>query len=289
MKRINWISLKLLLITGITSIGILLTFLVVRASVQNDMVTDLNERLTQQGVPVQSITVQSRIPFQIEIVLETFSDATRITPEDSWHKHLAFREAALSYRFGFRLHSFTLVLVNAQGETVDWDQTYLHPESPSQQPFLSDPSKLDNDATEQLVLEQLDFYGTTVDELKVSTGAGVRNDVQTLEIRLSAPDLLAANKAIPGFMASLFSLLYDINDESEATQIAICRVWIVDDTDQILLRYLYDLEVGRHTWGIADGVTKDWFPHPEPEHTTFTPTAVPPAYPPPSPNPTSYP
>ena len=103
----------------------------------------------------------------------------------------------------------------------------------------------------------------TVDELTVTTGAGSDQDVQSLSTaHLTTPNLQTANRAIPSFIGSLKSRLGKVNQESDYSLVAICRLWIQDSSGSVLLDYLYDLQLGKETWGMAQGVTQDWFPHP---------------------------
>jgi len=245
---------------------------VIRVRAQNDIISELNDRLVEQKVPVKSVVVQSRIPFQIEITIQP-SAAKGISSDETWITHLAYREASLSHRYGLYLDAFILVFLNEKGEIIGWEQTFLYPEDPSRQPFPSDATKLNNEKTEELMMESLNFYGMTLDELNASTGAGSRDDVQTLVIRLSVQDIDTANKAIPGFMGSILSQLERINAESEASKIAILRIWVVDGTGQVLLKYIYDLEVGRHIIKVADGITADLYPQP-PVIEVQTPTPI---------------
>lgn len=266
MKNNSRSGVRFWLMLSLAAIGLSLAFLVVQVNAQNEIVAALTERLTKQGVPVKDITVQNRMPFQIEITLQSSSGEAIRAPEDFWYKHLVWREAALAHRLGFRLHSFTLILLNAQGEILSWDQIYLYPDDLAQQSFPPDPSELDDKATKRLITDRINLYGMSIDSVEVSTGVGAYDDVQMLVIQLSVQDIQIANRALPQFMPSLRPLLEGINAEP-GTRVAICRIELIDSKGRLLLEYLWDLEIGRHTWHIADDLTKDWFPHPAPEET----------------------
>jgi hypothetical protein len=257
----------------------ILSVLEVRA--QDDLVNELNMRLNQLEVPVKSINVDSRVPFQITITLQSTTAGDHRTEEDSMNEYMAYREAILARKFGLNLDSFIVGLINIDGDVIDWKQRFLTFQLIN--PYFSVPKNLDNQATEALLREQLDFQDLTVGELTVTTGAGSAQDVQSVLIWLSATDLQTANRAIPNIIGMLINQLNKINQESNYSLIAVCRLWVTDDNGNILLRYMYDLELGMQKWGIAPGVTKDWFPHPyaTPTPTPIRPTATPDSYPPP--------
>ncbi len=280
---ILWLK-KYWLIIPILIILIFSTLSVFEVRAQEDLVTELDRRLAQLEVPVKSIIVDSRLPFQITITLQSTTSEDHRTEEDAWNEYLAEREATLAHKFGLNLDNFILILINQQGETINWSQIYLDPQyTYAYRQFSSGNKNLDNQATETLLREQLDFEGLIVDELTVTSGAGTEQDVQSVSIRLSAPSLQAANRAIPDLVWSLMNQLKKINQESDYSLIAVYRLWITDNNGNVLLSYLNDLELGSQMWGTAPGVTKDWFPHPpeSPTPTPIRPTATPPSYPPP--------
>jgi hypothetical protein len=268
----------ILLVSGLTII-LLLLIVGLKVKSKNDLISELRARLVQSGVPVRSITVDSRIPFQITIILQSTGAGDRRTEDDVWNEHLAIRESSLAHKFGLNLDGFTLVLINQQGETIDWSQIgpgSLNPQSLAYRQFSSGTKELDNQATEALLREQLDFRGMAVDELTVTTGVGSELDVQSVSIRLSTLNLQTANPAIPAIIGSLKNGLNKVNQESDYSQVAICRLWILDSSGNILLSYNYDLELGSEWWGMAPGITQDWFPHPiETPAKTSTPHSYP--------------
>ncbi len=260
------------------------TLSVLEVWAQEDLVTELNHRFIQLGVPVKDVVVANRLPFQITIILQSNTTGDQRTAEDASNEYLAEREATLAHKFGLNLDSFIITLVNKQGKEINWSEIFLDPRYINKiRQFSSANKHLDNQATETLLKDQLDFQGLAVDELTVTTGVGSEQDVQSVSIRLSAPSLEATNRAIPDLIGSLMNRLKKINRESDSTLVAVCRLWILDSTGNILLSYLYDLELESQTWGMAPGVTNDWFPHPEgmPTIAPILPTATPASYPPP--------
>ena len=266
-------------IIPVTLILIFSVLSVMEVKAQEDLVTELNTRLTQLGVPVKDVSIDSRVPFQITIILQSSTTADHRTDEDALNEYLAYREAYLAHKFGLTLDSFAISLVNVNGDVIGWEQRFLTLRYTN--PDFSAPKNLDNQATESLLREQLDFQGLQIDELTVTTGAGSEQDVQTVSIRLTASSLQAANAAIPGMIGTLISHLSKINRESDVSLIAVCRLWVTDNNGDILLSYLYDLELGLQQWGMAPGVTDDWFPHPVETYSPppVLPTLTPPSYP----------
>jgi hypothetical protein len=272
----------LYLFGAIITIVLLSALWVIQVKAQGEIVTDLTNRLSDQSVPVKSVIVQSRIPFQIAITLQSASAIDRSNPEDLWFLFVAKREATLSYKRSFLLRSYTLILENSKGEVIDYEQAFLSPDDPSQQPFP--PSKIDEGVITELVANQLNLYGFTLESLSVSPGAGSSSTVNTLLLKMSVSDVQTANQYLTDFMIALQPLLEEINAKDGAG-IAVCRLWLRDEKGDLLLEYILDMEIHRRSWWMADGLTKEWFPHP-PEDNMGTATSTPiDAYPNPKQNP----
>ena len=274
----HWLK-KYWLIIPVILILIFLVLSVMKANAQEDLVTELTIRLTRLGVPVNDVIIDSKVPFQITIILQSSTTGNHGTDEDALNEYMAYREAYLADKFGLTLDSFIISLVNINGDVIGWEQRFLTLRYTN--PDISAPKNLDSQATETLLREQLDFQGLQIDELTVTTGAGSEQDVQTVSIRLTASSLQAANTAIPDLIGTLISQLSKINQESDVALIAVCRLWVTGDNGDILLSYLYDLELGLQQWGMAPGVTDNWFPHPVETYSPppVFPTLTPPSYP----------
>jgi len=270
-----WLTIPVILILIFSVLSVM------EANAQEDLVTELTARLTRLGVPVKDVIIDSQVPFQITILLQSSTTGDHGTGEDALNKYMAYREAYLADKFGLTLDSFAISLVNVNGDVIGWEQRFLTLRYTN--PDFAAPKNLDNQATETLLREQLDFQGLQIDELTVTAGAGSEQDVQSVSIRLSASSLQAANAAIPGLIGTLISNLSKINQGSDVSLIAVCRLWVADNNGEILLSYLYDLELGMQKWGMAPGVTDEWFPHPVETYSPppVLPTRTPPSYPPP--------
>lgn len=267
------------LLAGIVVISIVLvTLAAIQVNAQDQSVTDLVTRLKQWGVPVKDITLLSRVPFRIGIVLQSSSNSQSLAPDDPWFMQLTRREATLAYRIGMKVNSYSLTVLNTKGETISSGQAYIYPGDPSQQLISTAVSKLNNAATRRIIMDRLQFGGMSLDKLDVISDTIPSDNGQILLIQLSAPDLSTANGSLTTFLGSLFKTLSTINDE-QGTRLVLCRVRLVDHTGNVLLSYVKDIETGQEQWSAVKGLTNEWYPHPQetPSNNSPIPTPI---YPP---------
>ena len=121
MLKKYWLVIPALLILLFSAV------LVFEVRAQEDLVVELTTRLNQLGIPLKSIAVDNRLPFQITITLQSTSMGDRRTGDDAINEYMAYREAMLAHKFGLNLDSFILTLVNQQGEIIDWEQRLPRP------------------------------------------------------------------------------------------------------------------------------------------------------------------
>jgi hypothetical protein len=257
-------------------------FFTLRVKAQDDLILNLEERLVTQNVPLDSIVVRSRFPFVIDMRLRMINEAGNILTEDTWYLDLTHREASISHRYGINLDGYYISYVSESGKVFEGTYIGLFPDSKARQPFISDPNKLDNVKTKELLLETLNFGKMTIDKFEVTTGAGSRDDVQTINIELSVPDIQTGAEGIPKLVASIRSHLWTINENYDSTQIAICRVLVVDAAGKELFNYTNDLELGHVRWTSGDQAIENMFSGPLPEVAPSS-TQKPVMYPTPSP------
>jgi hypothetical protein len=292
MTFIKRFSKKMLLIPPILIILILSILFVLEVRAQEDLISTLETHLRESGIQVKSISIDSRIPLQITITLQSTTEGEHRTQQDVWDEFLTEREAALAHKFGLQLDSLTLVLINQHGELLDWSLRSLNPRDfpLAYKQFSAGNKTLNEQATAALLRQELNFDGLTVGELSVTRGIGSEQDVQSVSIQLIASSLNAANRTIPNITGFLSQKLDQINQESNYSMVAVIYLEIIDENGNNLLTYIYDVQLGKQTWGMAPGITTDWFPQPAP---TWSPTAkvtsTPPGYPPPSSEPTALP
>lgn len=261
----------LLLIT----IGILIIFItsvvVIQVNAQEQSADDIFDRLEQKGVPVLKVSTIHRLPYRIEIDLQSASQSDDLAMEDNWFMQLAHREATLANRIGIRLASYRLNVYNAAGALIYATETYLYPEDLSQN---SQPARthVDNQIAEQIVADNLQLAGLKLDELAVTPEDSLGGNGQILLIQVSGKDLADVNGSLPKFLDSFFQLLDTINAQ-HGTNIVLCHLRVIDATGDVLLDYVRDLEGGSTQWTAAGGLYSDWFPKPALAPTAGTPPA----------------
>ncbi len=265
------------------TIGILIIFItsvvVIQVNAQEQSVDDIFDRLEQKGVPVLKVSTIHRLPYRIEIDLQSASQSDDLALEDNWFMQLAHREATLAYRIGIRLASYRLNVYNAAGALIYATETYLYPEDLSQN---SQPARtqVDNQNAEQIVAGNLQLAGLKLDELAVTPEDSLGGNGQILLIQVSGKDLADVNGSLPKFLDSFFQLLDTINAQ-HGTNIVLCHLRVIDAKGEVLLDYVRDLEGGSTQWTAAEGLYSDWIPKPALAPTAGTPPTIENGYPPP--------
>jgi hypothetical protein len=288
-------SKKYLLISAaiLVTLGLAGSYLLFRTRAQSDVTIYLTDLLVKQGVPLKSVSIKNFLNLNhenIEIMIETTGDNKA---DDLWNIHLARRAATLAYQHGYPIKSYSIVVVDDLGMPVNQGIDFLSPSDLSQQPFPIPVKVPDNKKTKLLIREGLDTNGMILDSVEVTNSVGSLDAVQTVQLKLLAPDLDFANQALPNFINSLQPFIEQINTEP-GVRIAVFHLLVASEKGDVFLNYIIDLEIHRRSWRIADGVTKSWFPHPV-EETKITPEPEqlnaypPPATPTPTLVPTPYP
>lgn len=287
----RWILVFLLFV-----VVIVIIFAVGQVNAQNESAEVLDDRLKLRGVPVKHVITASRIPFVIEIALQSSSDNDGITVDDNWYILLAKREAKLAYQIMPRISSYKLKVFNTKGEVIHSTQSFLDPSFLSQQLTPIGESKVSNEETREIVKSELELGEFSLDMLEVISDDFPGSNGQILHIQVSAPDLDAANRSVDRFVDSVRSMTYTINQEY-GTSIILCHVQILDSQGGVLLDFVRDLEISleRRTIGVGGlifgssppmpktatpgKVTPDISSTPYPFHQVAPTTAPPPPYP----------
>jgi hypothetical protein len=238
-------------------IGTSLLFTTSRVNVQNDVITDIRERLVQQHIPVKSAVIASRIPFEIEIVLQSNSTGKLAMPDDALFEHITYREMARARRRGIKIDSATVTIVNSIGKIITSSNIPVD-KAIDTAPVI--PSSADNATVVAAIHDQAPLNGMTLDALDVSKDA---DGLHVIRINLSVQDIETANQALPSFMRSLPVVLNRLRT-SQGAQIASFSVELVDANNQPLLKYAKDFLPSEEaeTWWQAPDLTQSWFPHP---------------------------
>lgn len=247
-------------------LGATLTFLVSQVSAQDDIATELRANLAQQGVPVKEVSIANRIPFQIEITIQSLSTSEWVTPDDPIFGATAQREVAAAKRRGIKIASVMIRIINVQGKTIALGDIPLNPALEAASVL---PSEMDDTTLAQVIRSQVPVGNMTLDKLEVARDT---NSAQVITITLLSKDIETANEAVPELMWKLTGFVDQLKTEHKA-EIAGYRVNIFDADGQPLLKYVKDFlaSEAHENWWQAPGMTEDWFPHPPPP--TLAPTA----------------
>jgi hypothetical protein len=268
-----------IIVLGLIAIGFFSIRYVMLAKAQNDLVTDLTNRLSDVGVPVKDVSLENRFPlwtesrdpFWVSITIQKIGGMDEWSSEDLWFDQLTRREVELSYQLGYRIDGYSLRRLNSVGEEISNEKTFLSPSDPSQSPYPFNPTDPDDEFVKMLVMERIKTFGLSVDAVKVGTGIGSSKNVQLLTIHLSTQDRQLASQAIPHLVPAIRPMIEEINQQPGA-RIAIVWVQLVDSNQKIIMEYLWDLELHVERGGTIEGVT-GWFT-PPPAAEEYIPTAT---------------
>jgi hypothetical protein len=227
---------------------------------QNQFATDIEERLKAREIPVKQVTTIKRVPYEIEISLQSTSKDDHLSLDDNWYMQLARREATLAYRIGARISSYHLNVYNTDGKKIYSTQIYLYPEDLSQQK-LSQESSVDIETAKSLVKDSLKLGNMTLDILDLVDEKAEGFTGRVLLLQVSTSTLEQANLDLPIFLDSFFQLQEGFNSKN-GTNIVLCHFRLVDMDGKVLLDYSKDLESGSTQWTAVEGLYSEWFSHP---------------------------
>jgi len=244
--------------------GFVLIIFLMRANQQDQNIINLSARLKDDGVPVKEAVITSRLPYRVSITLQSASGDNHLTPPDRWNLLLAQHESAFAYRWGPRLSSFQLVVLNTLDEEIYSVETFLHPQDLDQVNPTGPISSMDDAAAAEIIRKGLNLGGFTLTQLDVTRSLKTEPDSQVAQLKLTAPDLAAANQSLVGLLGSFFQLMDTINRQ-DGTALVLVHLQIMDEKGMVLLDYFRDVESGSALWSLAEGMNTDWFPHPPPD------------------------
>lgn len=288
MKKYRF--LKKPIIFGIAFLLLIaLAFTAVQVNAQNNATAELSERLKHKGVPVIHVITQKRMPYKIEIAIQSTSKNDDLAMDDIWNMLLSDREATLAYRFGPRLNSYKLVVYNTNGDMISSGETFLYPDDLDQQLSAPRKSMVDNETTKMIVFDNLKLGELSLDVMDVFYDDAQGYEGQILLIQVSAPDIETINRSIVSLTNSLVQTLDTINNEY-GTNIVLSYLKIVHQ-DNTILSFVRDLEIGvSRGKAIDERLVNDWWPYSSGPVIPITETPKSRAYPPPTtPSPPSPP
>jgi hypothetical protein len=239
----------------------LFIFMAIEVHAQDQTTSDIAVRLEEAGVPIKNSVITSRLPYKINLTLQSSSESRKLTLEDAWFILLAQHEATFAYRWGPRLNSFVLEVVNLQGEVIYSVETFLYREDLNQVLLKSETSALDDATAEEIVLNNLNLAGFSLTNLEVNRVHSDESSGHILRLTLTATSLEDANQSLSAFLNSFFKMLDTINVDYD-TAIVLCRLQILDGQQTVLMDYVKDLESGYAQWYADPGLSSDWLPEP---------------------------
>ena len=235
-----WILL-LIIILVVVVVGA--AFSIQQVNAQNQSTDDIADRLLSMGVPVKHVTTINRMPYEIEIALQSSSDNDGITLDNNWNMQIAKREAKLAYRIGPRISSYKLVVYNSKGEIIRSGQTWLYPNDLSQQLPPQPTPKVDNETAKKIVESKLKLGGLSLDVLDVVSDDTLGGNGQILFIQVSMRDVEKDKQSLETFWKSFISTLYNVNVDY-GTYIIIGHLRVLDRDGTVILDYVHDIETG---------------------------------------------
>ena len=239
----------------------LIVVIVLVLLLQNHTAASIDRRLTRAGATVKHVTITDRLPFKLEIALQSASDDDSLVSDDRWFLLLAQHEATFAYRWGPRLNSFLLVVENVHGDVLYSVETFLHPEDLNHISLTSTTSTVDDATTADIVRSNLNLADLSLSSLEVSRENTAEGSRRILQLTLTATSLQDANKSLTPFLGSFFKMLDTINMEND-TALVLCRLQILDGQQTVLMDYVKDLESGYTLWSWDPGLSSDWLPQP---------------------------
>ncbi len=234
-------------------------FLAVKVSAQDQSSSTLADRLKRRGVPVSEVKISSRLPFELNVTLQSKSATTAFTNEDSWNALLTEHELRLANQNGVKLNSYTVRMVNANGKEIAKHQSFLdEPGKPASTPVSF---VVDNARAEEKIKTLLQPGEIRLTLIQVSSDAIEGKNAQILLVQGSVTDKDAANRSLLSFLDSFKDVLNKPMPEA-AMYIPLGRARITDSQGQQILDYAIDCQTGTELFSIAPGVTNSFFPHP---------------------------
>jgi hypothetical protein len=269
-----------------------------------DPLTHIADRLSAQGIPVQSVRALQTNPLKVEVVIQKSGDANESI---TWNIALTERTIELDYLTdGAKIAEYTLNILDKQGKNLGSNTTYLSNGLRASQRVTLARSAAHSDAeVEALIRSNLPFQDLQIKQILVTTDQVDHPNTKWVQIDLTAADLAQANRTISSLIIQLEGIIDQLNQKQNA-QIALVRLRVADPDGKLFTEYVYDTDLGSNNWTEDNGFVGDWYPRPMPSHDleathaalTLTPrpptpipvtaTPLPPGYPAPI-NPYPYP
>lgn len=256
-------SIRVLAFGLVLALGVIVISLAVnQVKAQQDVVGELQTKLLQQKVPFKSIRISSYLPLQIEVVLESQSTGTLVSPDDPLFTGVVLREIASARMRGNKIERVQIIINNRQGKQILRADHFVNPALDN---TTIVPSKLSDDTLEATVRSQLVLGGFTLDEFTI---VHTEDGEQLIHLKLTASELGDLNNALAGPITALSRAVRELR-EKQGAQIPSYSLEISDKSGNPLLKYSTVFEAAHEgsTWWMAPGITGDWYPRPVPNVT----------------------
>lgn len=232
---------------------------------QDDAISRITQNLNTQKVSLKSVEIKDRILFGIEIAITSTSQ----TGQDMWNVQLAYREAALAYRYGLPVGSVKITVIGTNGKQVDWGESFFSSSDPSRIATPPPPSQIDSTAAKDMLVEQvqnLDLVGMKLESIAIAKSqvAGYEGEKALIQLKANNPEI--AKREIPLLVGAMRQFVESLN--KDGASITIYQIKVVDTNGQVLLEYLWDLETRTERSTTASGV-EPWYPSPKPTTAPF--------------------
>lgn len=224
----------------------------------------LLERLREQNIPVKSATVIGQDPYQLEIILQSSSNETKVASEDPAYIHAVQREVALLHdERDFNVDAIRISILNASTADVLFWGEFPVTAIPYEMKLTNATTDISNDVSKQLETWMVDHYlnstNISLEKLELSTdGYG-----QMIVMEMSVPTIAFANEALPNIMTNQWGMIEEIK-ELYSLNPSILKIKLFNKEGNILLDYTLDLQLEQENWWMDDSLTTEWFPHPLP-------------------------
>lgn len=234
-----------------------LTAITYQVNAQNQDKSDIEERLIARGVPIKQVTIRKRIPYEIEIDLQSSSEDSHFSTEDRWNMLLANREATMAYRIGTRVKSYILVIYNTKGEQIYSGKTFLYPDDLSQKIPESRETKIENTKTKEIISSQLNLDTLKLDSLNVTSENIDGFTGQIVDIQVSTKDWEQAKQLLPRFIGKFFNMEETLNDEY-GTNVVLFHLCVFDNQGNLIFDHARDLESGNNISSTNPDLFFEW-------------------------------
>lgn len=220
----------------------------------------LLERLQAQNVPIKSVDVVGQDPYQLEIILQSSSNETKVAPEDPSFIHAVQREVSLLHdNRDFNIDTIRISILNTSIASVLFLGEY--PVTMISSPMQT--ANITTDALEQLYTWITGRYLDSTNVTLAKLDSSLDSYGQTIAMELSAANIDSANKVISNIMSNRWVLIEEIKEQHNL-ELSILKIKLFDEKEKILLDYTLDLQLQQENWWMDDSLTTEWFPNPLP-------------------------